>query len=96
MTDDVQVEDRPDEDRFFVTVDGHEAELVYQLRGDRFALVHTGVPSELEGRGIGSALVRAAVERAVAEDLTIVPACPFVGRWLDRHPDSPVKVAGRV
>ena len=95
MTDDVQVEDRPDEDRFFVAVDGHEAELVYQLRGDRFALVHTGVPAELEGRGIGSALVRAAVERAVAEDLTIVPSCPFVVRWLERHPDSPVKVAGR-
>ena len=95
MTADVEVEDRPDEDRFVVTVDGYEAELVYQLRGDRFALVHTGVPSELEGRGIGSALVRAAVDRAVAEDLTIEPSCPFVSRWLDRPPDSPVKVAGR-
>lgn len=95
MTADVEVEDRPDEDRFVVTVDGYEAELVYQLRGDRFALVHTGVPNELEGRGIGSALVRAAVERAAAEDLTIVPSCPFVVRWLERHPDVPVKVAGR-
>jgi predicted GNAT family acetyltransferase len=79
--------------RFQAVVDGYTAELTYRVTGDRMVITHTGVPPAIEGRGIGSALVRAAVEDATARDLTIVPLCPFVGAWLDRHPESKVKVA---
>jgi predicted GNAT family acetyltransferase len=74
--------------RFELQVDGHLAELVYRREGDRLVLVHTGVPGELEGRGIGGRLVRAALAVAVAEQLTIVPNCPFARGWLERHPDE--------
>jgi probable F420-dependent oxidoreductase len=47
-----------------------------------------GVPDELEGQGIGGRLVRAAVDAAAREDLTIVPRCPFARDWLKRHPDE--------
>ena len=77
--------------RFELAIDGHVAELVYRRHGDRLVLVHTGVPDELEGRGVGGMLVRAAIERAVEEGLTVVPHCPFARRWLERHPE----VAGR-
>jgi uncharacterized protein len=50
-------------------------------------LLHTAVPAEMEGGGIGGKLVTAAVEYAAREGLTIVPACPFASSWLDRHPD---------
>lgn len=53
----------------------------------RLILVHTGVPEILGGRGVGGQLVRAAVARADAEALTVVPWCPFVRRWLADHPD---------
>lgn len=86
------VSDRPDELRFVVTDDGHVAELTYLLDGARFTLDHTRVPDELGGRGIGGALVRAAVDRAEADGLVVVPRCPFARRWLREHPD----VAGRV
>lgn len=79
--------------RFQTVVDGYAAELIYRVNGDRMVITHTGVPPAVEGRGIGSALVRAAVEEASARDLTIVPLCPFVGAWLDRHPETKVKVA---
>jgi predicted GNAT family acetyltransferase len=79
--------------RYETVVDGYTAELNYRLTGDRMVITHTGVPPAIEGRGIGSALVRAAVEDATARDLTIVPLCPFVGAWLDRHPENKVKVA---
>ena len=79
-------------ERFEFTEDGYLAELVYhvhrdQENGDRFTLIHTEVPEELEGRGLGGALVTAAIERAAREGLTVVPLCPFARGWLERHPD---------
>jgi predicted GNAT family acetyltransferase len=67
--------------------DGHVAELVYQLEGDRLLLIHTGVPRSLEGRGIGGKLVAAAIGEAGRRGLTVVPLCPFARDWLRRHPD---------
>lgn len=87
-----EVVDQKDRNRFAVLLDGHEAELVYRLEGDLLILVHTGVPDELGGQGIGGQLVRAALDRAVAEGLTIAPWCPFARKWIEDHPDE----AGRV
>jgi predicted GNAT family acetyltransferase len=73
--------------RFETTIDGHLAELMYQRHGDRFLLMHTEVPTELEGKGVGGELVTAAIEFAAANGLTVVPRCPFARGWLERHPD---------
>ena len=82
------VVDNPAANRFELHVDGHLAELVYHVHGRRLVLVHTGVPDELEGGGLGGKLVRAALERARAEQLVVVPRCPFAAKWLHRHPDA--------
>ena len=73
--------------RFVFAQDGAVAELVYRRNGNRLVLLHTEVPERLGGRGIGGQLVRAAIERAVAEGLTVVPSCPYARKWLDDHPD---------
>ncbi len=78
--------------RLKLTADGYLAELVYRRRGQRLVLLHTSVPAELEGRGIGGQLVRAAVEKAAAAGLTIVPLCPFANDWLQRHPEVAAQV----
>lgn len=85
---DIDVIDRTEESRFVYSEDGHEAELVYRVDGDRLILVHTGVPEELGGRGIGGHLVRAAVARAKSSDETIVPWCPYARAWIEKHPDE--------
>jgi uncharacterized protein len=77
--------------RFEITADGQLAELLYRRNGNRLVLIHTEVPAQLEGRGIGGALVAAAVDRAARDGMTLVPLCPFARSWLERHPD----VAGR-
>lgn len=77
----------PETSRFETEVEGHVAELVYRVDGRRMSMLHTWVPSPIEGRGVGSALVRAAVDEAMRRDLTIVPVCSFVRAWLDRHPE---------
>ena len=81
------VVDHRDEERFVLEQGGHTAELVYHLNGTRFVLIHTEVPDELGGHGIGGQLVRAALDRARAEGLTVVPKCPFARSWLEQHPD---------
>jgi hypothetical protein len=90
--DPVQPVDNPARRRFEVAVDGHVAELTYDRRDGRLVLVHTGVPDEIDGRGVGIALVRAAVDAAVAGDLTMVPRCPFARRYLETHPELAARV----
>jgi predicted GNAT family acetyltransferase len=92
VTDTGQISDNTEASRLELTLDGQLAELQYRIRGKRFVIIHTGVPAALEGRGLGGALVRAAVDRAVRDDLTLVPACPFARNWLERHPDVAASV----
>lgn len=87
MTDVPPIVDNESTHRFEVTIDGHRAELVYERDADHFNLVHTGVPDELEGRGVGGGLVTAAIDHAVQRDLTVVPTCDFARGWLKRHPE---------
>lgn len=87
MSDPARVIDDHDQSRFEILIDGAVAELVYRRRADRLVLIHTEVPDQLAGRGLGGQLVRAAVERAAKERLTLVPVCPFARDWLERHPD---------
>jgi uncharacterized protein len=82
------VVDNPTARRFELVEDGKMAELVYRFDGDRMVLVHTGVPEELEGRGLGGKLVQAAVDHAAERGIVLVPRCPFARGWLERHPDA--------
>jgi uncharacterized protein len=92
VPDSSPITDNTEASRFEIVADGHVAELLYRRRGDRLVLLHTEVPVELEGRGIGGSLVAAAVDRAVRENLTVVPLCPFARDWLERHPDVATRV----
>ena len=89
---DTDVIDNEAAHRFELVVDGHLAELVYRREADRLVLVHTGVPDDLEGRGLGGRLVRAARAAAAADGSTIVPSCPFARGWLEKHPDEAAAV----
>jgi predicted GNAT family acetyltransferase len=88
-----QVVDNQAEARLEVRIDGELAELVYRRNGNRLVLVHTEVPEALGGRGIGGQLVQAAVVKAVASGMTVVPLCPYARSWLQRHPDEAAKAS---
>ncbi len=63
--------------------------LTYQLTGSIIAYTHTRVEPrfEGEGEGVGSALARAAMDDARSRGRTVVPICPFLGGWLEKHPE---------
>jgi predicted GNAT family acetyltransferase/glutaredoxin len=93
---DAVVADVPEESRYELRLDGRLVGLLaYRRRGDRIALTHTEVAEACEGRGFGSLLARAALADARRDGLAVVPLCPFVAGFLDRHPEYTELVAGR-
>lgn len=73
--------------QFELDVDGHLATEHYRLDGNVITFEHTDVPSELGGRGIGSKLVKGALDQVRKAGLRLNPQCPFVKAWVDKHPD---------
>lgn len=73
--------------RFETIVEGFTCELDYTLQGQVMTITHTGVPSEVGGRGIASELVRAAYEVARQKGWKVEPACSYARVWSERHPE---------
>jgi hypothetical protein len=73
--------------RFELTVDGETAFAEYKLHPDVLVLPHTVTPPALEGRGIGSALAKAALGYARLNHLKVKPFCPFMAGYIQKHPE---------
>lgn len=83
-----RVVDRPEAHRFEVRVDGTVAGFAeYRRRGGSVAFTHTVVQDGFEGRGVGSALARGALDAVRAEGSSVLPFCPFIRGWIQRHPE---------
>ena len=61
--------------------------LDYRLRDDHIPMVHTEVDPALRGRGVGEAVVRHALEAARSGGVQVIPTCPFVKKFIERHPE---------
>lgn len=71
--------------------EGHlDEELVgladYRVDGDRVVIPHTETRPAFQGRGIAGEIVRFALDDIRAQGRHVVPACPFVARWIEDHP----------
>lgn len=73
--------------RFEVTLEGETAFAEYNLLHDAIVLPHTVVPPALEGRGIASALAKAALGYARDHGLKVKPICPFIAAYITKHPE---------
>lgn len=79
--------DNKEKNQYEIHIDGHLAKIEYKLKGDRIYLIHTEVPKELGGRGIGSQIVKSVLEDIKTRGLVLVPLCPFVKAYMERHPE---------
>lgn len=73
--------------RFELETGEGTAILTYEREERIVTFTHTIVPQAMEGRGIGSRLARTGLDWARGEGLKVVPRCPFVAAWIERHPD---------
>jgi uncharacterized protein len=58
----------------------------YHLRDREIIFTHTQVSEEYEGQGAGSQLAQEALDDARRRGLRVVPRCPFIAGWIERHP----------
>jgi uncharacterized protein len=91
---DIGVQHQPEQSRFHAEVDGFEGELAYYRNGSVITFLHTKVADELEGQGVGSQLARAGLHYARQEGLQVVPSCPFVRGYIEKHPEYAALVRG--
>jgi predicted GNAT family acetyltransferase len=83
-----EVLDDPERSWYEARIDGHRAGVAaYRLDGAVITFTHTVVEDAYEGRGVGGALARTALDDARARGLGVVPQCPFIAGWIERHPD---------
>jgi uncharacterized protein len=73
--------------RYELAVEGHIAATYYEIAGPVITFVHTEVPPELGGKGVGSRLIKGALDQVRSEGLKVIAQCPFVKAYIDKHPE---------
>lgn len=82
------VSDNGERRRYEIRVGAHVAGFsAYRKRPGELVFTHTEVDPAYEGQGLGSRLARAALDDVRARGLAVVPRCPFIAGYLDRHPE---------
>ncbi len=80
--------DNPGASRFEVYVDETLAGFAaYELRTGSIVFTHTEIDPVFEGRGLGSQLAAGALDSVRSRNLRVVARCPFIARYLSRHPE---------
>jgi predicted GNAT family acetyltransferase len=82
-----ELTDNKSQEQFEMVTDGFLSRIEYKIMGNKIFLTHTEVPHELEGKGVGSKIVKAALEEVESRGLKLIPLCPFVASYIKRHPE---------
>lgn len=88
MTTDYELIDNGDKHQYEFHIDGYIPKIEYiKSKNGEIYLTHTEVPTALEGKGIGSQLVKKVLTDIKEKDLRLVPLCPFVAAYIHKHPE---------
>jgi uncharacterized protein len=94
----MRVNEVPEESIFEITDDdGHRVGVVdYHLQDGALVMTRAEVDPAAQGRGVGSALVAGALDQVRATGRVVVPVCPFIIYFIDKHPEYTDLVAPRI
>jgi len=82
----IEVADAPERERYELSINSEVVGFTaYRARPGLVAFVHTEVDKRLQGRGLADRLIRFALEDARARGLAVLPFCPFVKAFIERH-----------
>lgn len=74
--------------RYELHAEGGIAVAYYEPRDSAIVFTHTVVPERLQGRGIASTLIKAALADVRERGLKVIAECPFVAAYIERHPEE--------
>jgi predicted GNAT family acetyltransferase len=84
----ITIADNPSASRFEIAVDGALAGFADYRDGHAGrAFTHTEVAADYEGLGLATKLIRYALDEARGAGRKVLPFCPFVRAFIDRHRD---------
>jgi predicted GNAT family acetyltransferase len=86
--------DNPSANRFEIHDGDAIAFLSYRMKGDAIEYLHSETPPALQGKGYASAIAKFALEHDKAIGRKVIPTCPFVKTYIQRHPDYASLVLG--
>jgi predicted GNAT family acetyltransferase len=85
----MDVTNAPEHRRYEARIDGELAGIAEYRASDRIVtFIHTQVMSAFEGKGVGSALVRGALDDVRAHGKKVRAVCPFVKGYVEKHSDE--------
>ena len=87
QTTDLNIIHNTKRNQFEIRIDAYVAELAYYISGTVITFTHTGVPTALEGQGIGSKLAKAGLQYARDNNLKVQSTCWFISGYIERHPE---------
>jgi predicted GNAT family acetyltransferase len=79
------VRDNQARHRFEIDLGDSTAIAVYKLLPAKIVFIHTEVPAEHRGKGVGTALIQAGLASARERGLKVIPICPFFADHIQRH-----------
>jgi predicted GNAT family acetyltransferase len=85
MTD--QVSDNTTEHRYEMKLEGGTAFIDYRVSGNVRTLTHAEVPVAMRGAGVAARLTGGALQLARSQGVKVVPRCPYVVTFMQRHPE---------
>lgn len=86
--DDYELIDNTENHQYEFHIDKLVPKIEYiKSKNGEIYLTHTEVPVQLEGKGVGSQLVKKVLKDIERQELRLVPLCPFVAGYIKKHPD---------
>ena len=83
-----EISDNAGQSRYEIRLDGELAGFVtYRKRDGAISLDHTEVDPAFKGKGVGGSLARGVLDDIREKNLSVIPLCPFIKGWIDKHPD---------
>lgn len=83
----MRVLDNKEKNRFEAEVEGSLAIIEYSVKPGVLSLNHTEVPKELSGKGIATEMAEKVLLQIELRGLKIIPVCPFIKKYIDKHPE---------
>lgn len=81
------VRDNTELKRFELDADGLIAFVTYRIADGVLTFLHEEVPHAVEGKGVGTALARGALDIVRSSGMKVIPRCPFIAHYIRQHPE---------